>query len=73
MEDKAPPVSTESYCESCGIPWEKHPGIAGTCKRLGNLRAILRNIYELAWQWDGVFLQPDHVEKICRKALEDTR
>jgi hypothetical protein len=37
-------VIAKSSCPSCGVAWEKHLGIAGTCKQLENARQLLADI-----------------------------
>ena len=36
-----------TVCTSCGIPWDQHLGIIGTCQRLQNVKRVKR--YKLAY------------------------
>ncbi len=36
--------SSYEFCESCGVKWDKHLGMIGTCKRVKKLEALLKVI-----------------------------
>ena len=38
LEDTDSAASFQSHCHSCGVPWESHMGIAGTCAENAQLR-----------------------------------
>jgi hypothetical protein len=65
-------VNRGEACGSCGRPWGDHPGIMATCARLRNARGALKVICTWASFRGGAALQPEHVEKLCRKALNET-
>jgi hypothetical protein len=63
-------------CSSCGVKWEKHMGISGTCKEnqklmriIEELRGTLKVITTLATFRDGQEMSPKHIEKLCKNAL----
>ena len=39
-------ASVQSHCHSCGVPWESHMGIAGTCAENAQLRKGLKEAKE---------------------------
>ena len=62
-----------SKCPICEVPYDKHPGIAGTCANLKKAKAAL----ELVRAWDidhkikdGFLVLPDHIRSEIQSVLE---
>jgi hypothetical protein len=72
-------VIAKSSCPSCGVAWEKHLGIAGTCKQLENARQLLADIcnHEVnpedeAEKWLRAYGWPNVRDHRCSPGASDT-
>ncbi len=62
----------KSKCSACGVAWDKHDGIAVTCRKLERARSALKVIQTWAEFDNGDCLTPNHTSKLCRKALKES-
>ena len=61
----------KNKCVSCGVKFEDHLGLIGTCKKLKNAISTLKVISTWATFDNGSELIPEHVEKLCKKTLKE--
>ena len=55
----------EDSCKSCGVVWNDHLGISGTCAKLEKARKSLAKISKMSSNFSY-----DDIRKLCDKTLE---
>jgi hypothetical protein len=65
---------TKDKCKACGVAWDEHKGIEGTCKDLQACLSALKVIHTWAaydCEHGYMALLPEHVRDLVNRTLND--
>jgi exopolyphosphatase/pppGpp-phosphohydrolase len=63
---------SNTACSSCGVPWTRHLGLAGTCRNLESALGALKVIHTWASFRHGEMLTAEDTMKLCARVLKET-
>jgi rRNA processing protein Krr1/Pno1 len=63
-------MTDPTRCDACGVEWEKHVGIIGTCIQLKEARKAIKIMIGLRWNVSWTSISDDEADMEIAKFIE---